>query len=246
MSNLFHGHPTLIQGFNTFLPAGYRIDCTTDAQNPNSITVTTPSGTTTQTTNGAFTFGSGVARPEGERGPAPSPVPDVNLEPALAYVQRVKTRYANEPEKYRRFLEITNPNKGDNIASHEVRELEHWAVAFLSAGYAQGEVVQRLGKLFADAPNLMKDFIEFLPDRHMKELELAKLAELQESRKVGTPAGESKSRKKGDGSASGAATSTAVPQKRKRKVVEREKEDKKDKERDKDKEGTARGTASKV
>ena len=244
VSNLFHGHPTLIQGFNTFLPAGYRIDCTTDAQNPNSITVTTPSGTTTQTTNGAFTFDSGVGRPEGERAPAPSPVPD--LEPALAYVQRVKTRYANEPEKYRRFLEITNPNKGDNIASHEVRELEHWAVAFLSAGYAQGEVVQRLGKLFADAPNLMKDFIEFLPDRHMKEVELAKLAELQESRKVGTPAGESKTRKKADGPASAAATSTSVPQKRKRKVVEREKEDKKDKERDKDKESSARVATSKV
>ncbi|PCH35348.1 PAH2 domain-containing protein, partial [Wolfiporia cocos MD-104 SS10] len=30
VSNLFHGHPTLIQGFNTFLPAGYQIDFATD------------------------------------------------------------------------------------------------------------------------------------------------------------------------------------------------------------------------
>ena len=159
-------------------------------------------------------------------------------------MQRVRTHYANDSDKYRQFLEITNPNKGEN--SHDVRELQHWAVAFLSAGYAQGEVVQRLGKLFADAPHLMKDFIEFLPDRHLKELELAKLAESQESQKAGTPVGESKSRKKGDGSASGPTASTSLPQKRKRKVVEREKEDKKDKERDKDKEGTARVTASKV
>ena len=30
VSNLFNGHPGLIQGFNTFLPPGYRIECGTD------------------------------------------------------------------------------------------------------------------------------------------------------------------------------------------------------------------------
>lgn len=47
VSNLFNGHPTLIQGFNTFLPPGYRIECGTD-DNPDTIRVTTPSGTMTQ------------------------------------------------------------------------------------------------------------------------------------------------------------------------------------------------------
>lgn len=51
VSHLFNGHPSLIQGFNTFLPAGYRIECSTDAHDANYITVTTPSGTTMQTTN---------------------------------------------------------------------------------------------------------------------------------------------------------------------------------------------------
>ena len=37
----------LIQGFNTFLPPGYRIECGTD-DNPDAIRVTTPSGTMTQ------------------------------------------------------------------------------------------------------------------------------------------------------------------------------------------------------
>ncbi|KAH8692147.1 putative transcription factor [Talaromyces proteolyticus] len=46
VSNLFTGHPALIQGFNTFLPPGYRIECGTD-DNPNAIRVTTPSGTNT-------------------------------------------------------------------------------------------------------------------------------------------------------------------------------------------------------
>ena len=55
VSNLFHGHPALIQGFNTFLPAGYRIE-TSDNPDPNYITVTTPAGTTTQATNAAFKY----------------------------------------------------------------------------------------------------------------------------------------------------------------------------------------------
>ena len=45
VSTLFNGHPELIQGFNTFLPPGYRIECGT-REDPNSIRVTTPMGTT--------------------------------------------------------------------------------------------------------------------------------------------------------------------------------------------------------
>ena len=53
VSHLFNGHPSLIQGFNTFLPVGYRIECRTDAEDINFITVTTPSGITMQTTDNA-------------------------------------------------------------------------------------------------------------------------------------------------------------------------------------------------
>ena len=45
VSSLFAGHPELIQGFNTFLPPGYRIECGT-RDDPNAIRVTTPMGTT--------------------------------------------------------------------------------------------------------------------------------------------------------------------------------------------------------
>lgn len=55
VSNLFKGHPALIQGFNTFLPPGYRIECyTNDRDGKDMITVTTPSGTISQTA-GSFT-----------------------------------------------------------------------------------------------------------------------------------------------------------------------------------------------
>jgi paired amphipathic helix protein Sin3a len=43
VSMLFQGNPYLIQGFNTFLPPGYHIECSQDPREP-SITVTTPSG----------------------------------------------------------------------------------------------------------------------------------------------------------------------------------------------------------
>lgn len=45
VSSLFQGNPNLIQGFNTFLPPGYRIECGTNGD-PNAIRVTTPMGTT--------------------------------------------------------------------------------------------------------------------------------------------------------------------------------------------------------
>lgn len=46
VSILFHGHPDLISGFNTFLPPGYRIDFSTDPNEPDIIKVTTPTGLT--------------------------------------------------------------------------------------------------------------------------------------------------------------------------------------------------------
>ncbi|CEP17178.1 hypothetical protein [Parasitella parasitica] len=49
VSTLFRGHPALISGFNTFLPPGYRIECTTDAYARDIIKVTTPTGTTSTT-----------------------------------------------------------------------------------------------------------------------------------------------------------------------------------------------------
>ncbi|RKF60759.1 Paired amphipathic helix protein pst1 [Golovinomyces cichoracearum] len=51
VSDLFAGNPSLIQGFNTFLPPGYRIECGT-GPDPNIIRVTTPMGTTVQSITG--------------------------------------------------------------------------------------------------------------------------------------------------------------------------------------------------
>ncbi|KAI0107869.1 hypothetical protein GGR51DRAFT_145759 [Nemania sp. FL0031] len=63
VSELFAGHPTLIQGFNTFLPPGYRIECGA-GNDPNTIRVTTPMGTTVQSITGR------ASQAEGAHGPA--------------------------------------------------------------------------------------------------------------------------------------------------------------------------------
>jgi len=53
VSTLFRGHPALIQGFNTFLPPGYRIECFGgEGDSQGLITVTTPTGTVSQVPGG--------------------------------------------------------------------------------------------------------------------------------------------------------------------------------------------------
>ena len=68
VSTLFAGHPELIQGFNTFLPPGYKIECGLN-DDPNSIRVTTPMGTTvSQIPSAQARLGlNGVGGPETSR-----------------------------------------------------------------------------------------------------------------------------------------------------------------------------------
>ncbi|KAF4555812.1 Sin3a C-terminal domain-containing protein [Elsinoe fawcettii] len=74
VSSLFAGNPPLIQGFNTFLPPGYRIECGT-GDDPNAIRVTTPMGNTVlamPTPYRALSRGpDGAERGNGARTPQP-------------------------------------------------------------------------------------------------------------------------------------------------------------------------------
>ncbi|GAV99213.1 Paired amphipathic helix protein pst1 [Lentinula edodes] len=166
VSALFQGHHSLIQGFNTFLPVGYRIECSSDA---NHITVTTPRGTKMETT------GSGGGKPfhwsdEPEpHSPIPHPpkhsehrerrilppsrrgTPDISLlqapqamEPAVAYVQKIKQRC--DPETYRQFLDILSRYHHSPESINEE------------------EVSKQISQLFKDAPDLRSDFRIFMPD----------------------------------------------------------------------------------
>lgn len=101
----------LIQGFNTFLPAGYRIECTTDINNSDLITVTTPMGTTIQAIRDSFPSPQDPIPADIAPAPPEDIEDDSDIGRALMYVQRVKTRYVNDPEKYKTFLEILSPGE---------------------------------------------------------------------------------------------------------------------------------------
>lgn len=226
VSNLFHGHPALIQGFNTFLPAGYRIE-TTDNPDPNYITVTTPAGTTTQATNSAFKYNTANTKvplpPPVEKvtelpgGHDPDkPVPQEVLKPAVDFVHKVRTRYANHPDTYKQFLIVLSEASSTTYSKSDISGMESWSVACLSAKYPQGDIPRRVMNLLKDSPDLMREYVQFLQDEQMQRDELARIAKIEEARKA-----EAKAKKTAE---SNSSSSTAVPQKRKRKPVEREKE----------------------
>ncbi|KAE9392487.1 hypothetical protein BT96DRAFT_944593 [Gymnopus androsaceus JB14] len=223
VSALFQGHPSLIQGFNTFLPVGYRIECSVDA---NHITVTTPRGTKMETTS------SGRGKPFhwSDDPPSPSPLPPKlpehrerlvhgssrrgtpdaamlqapqAMEPAVAYVQKIKQRC--DPETYRQFLDILSRYHHSPESINEE------------------EVSKQISQLFKDAPDLRSDFRIFMPDGSQSLLDDNAAAEegrhhhhRERDHHHHRDHHDSKSRRKGE------PVESLLPQKRKRKAGERE------------------------
>ncbi|KAJ2703601.1 hypothetical protein H4R19_005303, partial [Coemansia spiralis] len=220
VSRLFYGSPALIQGFNTFLPPGYRIECSDDPTE--GVRVTTPSGSIIPDMQRQGSGGPMLglpqspppapSQPAGQRGPAaqqqayvprdqyaarraaqapqgphsasqtaaagaigqlggaypatgapaaaaqspgamrspstPSSqrsrgVP-VEFNHAITYVNKIKMRFAAEPDRYKEFLEILQTYQKESRPIHEV--------------YAQVQL------LFSSAPDLLDEFKQFLPD----------------------------------------------------------------------------------
>ncbi|EPQ53755.1 hypothetical protein GLOTRDRAFT_139874 [Gloeophyllum trabeum ATCC 11539] len=205
VSSLFRGHPALIQGFNTFLPPGYRIECSSNSQETNLITVTTPTGTTTRS---AATYMEAPPRelaghastsmlldpnPGYQGMPPPSAPPrdqKAPLQSAMNYVQKIKLRFTDEPDTYRQFLEALN-NHADE----------------------QEALLARVEMIFKDERGLFEEFKEFVATQR------AHIADMMtgDSR---APTPESRpSRKRGEPSGSSTAQGSA---KRKRKPAEKE------------------------
>ncbi|KAN0116479.1 hypothetical protein V8E52_005860 [Russula decolorans] len=242
VATLFHGHPSLIQGFNTFLPVGYRIEVGSNAQSSEVITVTTPSGTMLQSTNSP-----GIPPPPPPAPPpqesnllpsdqprVPSPLPSTSalglsntpklptssidvstlddherqgLGPAMDYVQRIKTRFTNDPDTYKQFLEI--------LASH--RSIANNA-----------EVFTKVEELFKDAPDLSSAFRDFLPGAGGAQ-DVDSLGVLRGSgARTGTPSGEHSRAQKRKQPTEPAPASTSAPAKRRRRAADRDKEKERD------------------
>ncbi|RKP34752.1 hypothetical protein BJ085DRAFT_15119 [Dimargaris cristalligena] len=164
VSDLFRGHARLIQGFNTFLPPGYYIDCGVNPHEGNYIRVTTPSGHSTCTSDLHHPPANPPPhhnRPEGaSASPAPAPLNNnltaqgphyltnrrapLEFNHAINYVNKIKTRFANQPDLYKQFLEILQTYQRESKPIQDV--------------YTQVQ------GLFQNSPDLLEEFKQFLPD----------------------------------------------------------------------------------
>eukprot|EP00698_Gefionella_okellyi_P000535 TRINITY_DN1047_c0_g1_i1.p1 TRINITY_DN1047_c0_g1~~TRINITY_DN1047_c0_g1_i1.p1 ORF type:complete len:1080 (-),score=264.31 TRINITY_DN1047_c0_g1_i1:62-3301(-) len=120
VSELFHGHRDLIMGFNTFLPPGYKI----------GMIEGTPPGS-----------------PTGQEPDSPSgrPRQPVEFDQAINYVTRIKTRFSDQPDVYRQFLDILHTYQ------KEQRGIK--------------EVYDEVAELFQEHTDLLDEFSNFLPER---------------------------------------------------------------------------------
>ena len=203
VSRLFHGNPNLIQGFNTFLPLGYRIDISSDPLDPNTITVTTPSGTTTQSINNAYgrplplgygaPMGSGTlsrsmtphalhlhsASPFDPSGfsstqttAAASFLGNLNgrdpvgkqaageFNHAIQYLNKIKARYVDDNNTYKQFLDILQTYQKEQKDIQDVSII----VTCPSIIVTSRQVYLQVNLLFRDAPELLAEFKDFLPE----------------------------------------------------------------------------------
>lgn len=133
MSTLFRGHPSLIVGFNTFLPPGYKIEVTQTAAGQ-TYTITTPDSQyvnayatapqfqqqqsfqqqqqqqMTQSNNNNISV---QAQNVAKKAP-------VEFNHAINYVNKIKNRFVGEPEIYKQFLEILRTYQNESKPISEV------------------------------------------------------------------------------------------------------------------------------
>uniref|UniRef100_A0A8C9YSN3 Paired amphipathic helix protein Sin3b n=1 Tax=Sander lucioperca TaxID=283035 RepID=A0A8C9YSN3_SANLU len=171
VSQLFHGHPDLVLGFNAFLPPGYRIEVpkngvaflqspfSTQSVTTSAVTVTSgppepPSRlslplTSRESQNQATT--SSVSPPASETSP-------VEFDSAISYVNKIKNRFLDHPEIYRAFLEILHTYQKEQLEVKESRGGRG------SSGMTEDEVFSKVASLFKGQEDLLAEFGQFLPD----------------------------------------------------------------------------------
>uniref|UniRef100_A0A8C7GX66 Paired amphipathic helix protein Sin3b n=1 Tax=Oncorhynchus kisutch TaxID=8019 RepID=A0A8C7GX66_ONCKI len=140
VSQLFHGHPDLVLGFNAFLPPGYRIEIPKNGV----VFLQSPFSTQSQPQS------SSVSPPASE----PSPV---EFDSAISYVNKIKNRFLDHPEIYRSFLEILHTYQKEQLEVKESRGRS-------SSGMTEDEVFSKVASLFKGQEDLLAEFGQFLPD----------------------------------------------------------------------------------
>ncbi|KAG1465816.1 hypothetical protein G6F46_000726 [Rhizopus delemar] len=156
VSSLFKGHPNLISGFNTFLPPGYSIECSIDERERNMIKVTTPSGTTTISDSEPLNLRQDTVEQKETTGP-------LEINHAITYVHKIKNYFFNQPDVYKRFLEILQ--------------------TYQKGGKPIQKVYEEVKVLFNGSTELLNEFKQFLPEPKQKKKRSGNIPSLSISKK---------------------------------------------------------------
>ncbi|KAF7695575.1 paired amphipathic helix protein Sin3b isoform X1 [Silurus meridionalis] len=187
VSQLFHGHPDLVLGFNAFLPPGYRIEIpkngmaflqspfspqqvspgkakSTESSSAQSEPVTSPQSTSPTPGVPPEPPGKIALPPPSQSQPATSsaspPASEaspVEFDSAISYVNKIKSRFLDHPEIYRSFLEILHTYQKEQLELKENRSR-------VSSGMTEDEVFSKVASLFKGQEDLLAEFGQFLPD----------------------------------------------------------------------------------
>ena len=177
VSRLFHGNPYLIEGFNTFLPVGYRIDISVDPLDPNTITVTTPMGTTTQTTNASVArtppvntslHPAGVPHTHG--GPGSRSMTPHGFQPGHGQPlsESMSSPGLHHPQTTAAASVLNNLNNKNTIEKQPPGEEFNHAILYLN----------KIKARYSDEPNVYKQFLDILQtyqkeQKHVQDVSLS-------------------------------------------------------------------------
>uniref|UniRef100_A0A3Q3LBE7 Paired amphipathic helix protein Sin3b n=1 Tax=Mastacembelus armatus TaxID=205130 RepID=A0A3Q3LBE7_9TELE len=175
VSQLFHGHPDLVLGFNAFLPPGYRIEVPKNGmaflQSPFAAQVAGAffSSLSSSASTGPPDPPSRLSLPLASResqnqattssvSPPASETSPVEFDSAISYVNKIKNRFLDHPEIYRAFLEILHTYQKEQLEVKESRGSRG------SSGMTEDEVFSKVASLFKGQEDLLAEFGQFLPD----------------------------------------------------------------------------------
>ncbi|XP_077187617.1 paired amphipathic helix protein Sin3b isoform X2 [Paroedura picta] len=168
VSQLFHGHPDLIVGFNAFLPLGYRIEIPKNGK----LSIQSPLAGQVSLEPGQNPFllhycqdkpnSHGDCSEEfrqqlpgkDDKLQMPLESDSVEFNNAISYVNKIKTRFLDHPEIYRSFLEI--------LHTYQKEQLSAKGRPF--RGMSEEEVFTEVANLFRGQEDLLSEFGQFLPE----------------------------------------------------------------------------------
>ncbi|KAH8550911.1 hypothetical protein BGW37DRAFT_426755 [Umbelopsis sp. PMI_123] len=184
VSTLFRGHPTLISGFNTFLPPGYRIECSLDMNDQDVIKVTTPTGTTTtkggallqlsregQNSHGSSSYYGNSYEPANQHPTAAAPQgmsqyhDDAASYPGPGHQDQLPPDNRRAPVEFNHAINYVNKIK--NRFGNEPDTYKQFLEILQTYQKEQKpiqEVYAQVQILFKDANDLLGEFKQFLPE----------------------------------------------------------------------------------